>query len=89
MNNEDWDLFYAAFIKPFETDCDKDKDYLLSEAELADCLKSPRFATLPPEIQDAKKYNVTAMLNKDNLNLADYIFLRRANLAWNQCAYNN
>ncbi len=88
ISQSDWEFFYHNFITPFETDCDKDKDYLLSEAEVTECLKSPKLKDLPAEIQDAKTYNVTAMLSKDNLNLNDYVFLRRANLAWNQCSYN-
>jgi hypothetical protein len=32
---------------------------------------------------------MTQILNKDRLNFNDYVFLRRASLAWNQCSYEN
>ena len=74
---------------PFE-ECDTDQDYLLDPGQLEACFSNKEgvfhFADMK-EISDiSKEMGAVFSRTEDKLNFADYILLRRINLAWQQCA---
>lgn len=75
--------FYSNFILPFQK-CDSDKDYYLNKEEVEGCLKSDELSAIPPEAMEDQDFHY--LMNKDNINLADYVILRRMALSWTQCS---
>jgi len=75
-----------VFIEPFEK-CDEDKNYLLSKEEFTKCLESEELQGLRIKEEDVEK--VLQLTNKDEENLitfADYMYFRRVNIGWGDCA---
>lgn len=75
------------FIEPFEK-CDASKKYLLTKEEFGACLESDEeLKQLNLKESDATK--IFELINKDEDNLfnfADYMYLRRVNIGWGDCA---
>ena len=87
ISGEEWHYFYKLFIQPFEEDCDKDGNYKVTDKEIVKCLKSDTLNGTALNKEDSQK--VLDILDRENekaINFADYLFLRRANLAWKECA---
>jgi hypothetical protein len=110
LSVNEYKAFYEIFLDPFQNDCDKDNDYLLSGKELTNCLnKAEWFSYFAPTgspsdsllgfsvKKDGKKLNKVASdiiyaadSNADNkLNFAEYMFLRKAAVAWKKCVPEN
>jgi len=94
LDQGEWDTFAGLYILPFEA-CDRNHDYLLDEAEFADCFdRDPRSKFIIFRRRDQmdrhKKimWTVTSR-NKPLLNFHDYLFIRRALFSWKNCHSNS
>jgi len=87
---QEWIDFHGLFVEPFQL-ADSRKFYLLSEDNLWDeAFKSGFLEHIRYLVKANQVENLIGSLDRFdlrmNLNFADYIFLRRANLAWGQCS---
>jgi hypothetical protein len=83
----EWTSFFRVFIEPFEK-CDEDKNYLLNKDELVKCLDEDDYLK-ELRVKDVNVEKLMELLYKDEehlINFADYMYLRRVNLAWGDCA---
>ena len=92
LDMNEWEDFTTLYILPFDA-CDFNNDFLLDEAELKRCFEAdPKSIS----IQFRKRYllggNPTKFIvdtlstrGTSQLNLADYIFYRRALYGWRDC----
>lgn len=86
LDQTEWQSFFKVFIEPFEK-CDEDKDYLLSQDEFGKCLESEELSPLRLKPEDTAM--VWELINKDDenqVNFADYLYMRRVNIGWGDCA---
>ena len=83
ISNKNYNSFHSNFIVPFQN-CDSDKDYYLNKDEITECLKSEQLSELPSEQLENEDLNY--LMNKANINLSDYILLRRMALSWTKCS---
>lgn len=90
---EEWGEFHGLFVVPFE-EVDQRGEYWLDAGDvqlaldpeadpqwLAGIVYEVTDETLPLMIEQFDRFN-----QEQNLNFADYLFLRKANLAWKECA---
>ena len=89
----EWTNFYKLFVLPFEQ-CNKEKkEYTLNEKDFGECLNSSQLDSFRDSYNDLGKaagilINMLDRSNQKSINLLNYIFLRKANLAWKQCSKN-
>jgi len=89
---QEWDDFYTLFVQPFE-EADQRGVYLLEMGDLEPMLTAEE--TLfdgihidPKDYEELLEY-FDRFNNGNQLNFADYMFFRKANLAWKECASEN
>lgn len=89
----EWTNFYKLFVVPFE-ECNKEKkEYTLSEKDLSECLNSTQLDSFGAPYNDLNKVAsiLIAILDRTkqkSINLLNYVFLRKVNLAWKSCSKN-
>lgn len=90
IDHKEWDAFVALFILPFES-CDTNKNYVLELKEFQACFDSDpktKFIQFRRRYEESKhKLIVNSLSNRgsDEMNFADYLFLRKALFGWKQC----
>jgi len=93
IDHKEWDAFVALFILPFEA-CDSNKNYVLELKEFEACFNADPKSKLITfrRRYEADKFRI--MINSvsnrgaDELNFANYLFLRKALFGWKQCHSN-
>lgn len=97
ISKNEWNTFYKTFIIPFEL-ADSNKDQLLDEKEFKEAIKDideqgGNFLTKGhrenyiQEIMEtlSKRTKNTRTNQKLSINLNEYIYMRRAGVAWLKC----
>ena len=52
VSEKEWQEFYTVMIKPFKTYCDRNKNFLIDEEELKNCMNSIKSLARLKEILD-------------------------------------
>ena len=90
VGRDEWATFVQIFLRPFKKLCKADQNPELTLQQVTECIKAD--TNMPFAGLDKSKLaeNVFDALDKDRqkskFNFMDYIFLRRAHLAWKNCA---
>lgn len=83
--------FFEHFLNPFQ-ECDVDKSHGLNDAELKDCIlnENKLFHSIHSVATEEDEVNkLMLILDCEQLNLYDYIYLRRVQNAVAGCAEND
>lgn len=92
LDTAEWEDFVTLYILPFDA-CDKNDDFLLDEVEFQECFKAdPKSLSVefPKKYllgNNPTKYVIDMIQTRglSQLNMADYIFYRRALYGWINC----
>lgn len=92
IDQKQWTDFYLSFVTPFENADTDPRDSLLTEEEvkkslenIPNTLKSITENTRPTYLAEIIETIQSRVSDKPGLNLNEFIFLRRAAVAWSQC----
>ena len=93
IDHTEWDAFVTLFILPFEA-CDANKNYVLELNEFQNCFESDpktKLITFRRRYEDQKhRIMINCISNRgaEELNFAEYLFVRKALFGWKQCHSN-
>lgn len=88
--SSDWGEFYGLFVESFKA-CDKDKSHYIDQSEFESCFKHEEWkvfndAAAEDEIEVALDLVDIISRGKKKINFADYLVIRRSQVAWERCA---
>lgn len=86
---QEWQDFFTLFVEPFQS-IDSDGNYLLSQEDLWAAISAEDTLFDGVQVTEEEVPRLVQQFDRFNsgnqLNFADYLFLRKANLAWKECA---
>ena len=93
VDHKEWDAFSSLFLLPFEA-CDENTDSILNEAEWTKCFdadpktKSIEYRRRYKADRHKIMMSIVSTRGANEMNFADYLFVRKALFGWRQCHSN-
>ena len=92
VSYDEWQDFHTEFIGPFQKECDKSQDYFIEKKEFKNCMEKEMLAIKFSGVDEKTMIDdIFVFMDKSKegkINLADFIFLKRVNIALQDCGAN-